>query len=50
MTRRLYFKSCETEPGFQAQGFHYQYKFEANNAVYCIDQGGRMGVVCRYNG
>lgn len=37
------------EPGFQAQGFSYQYKFEANNAVYYIDQGGRMGVVCRYN-
>ena len=37
------------EKGFQAQGFSYQYKFEANNAVYYIDQGGRMGVVCRYN-
>ena len=37
------------EPGFKAQGFTYQYKFEANNAVYYIDQGGRMGVVYRYN-
>ena len=37
------------EPNFQAQGFSYQYKFEAKNAVYYIDQGGRMGVVCRYN-
>ena len=37
------------EPGFQAQGFTYQYKFQANNAVYYIDQGGRMGVVYRYN-
>ena len=35
------------EKGFQAQGFSYQYKFEANNAVYYIDQGGRMGAVCR---
>lgn len=37
------------EPGFQAQGFTYQYKFQANNAIYYIDQGGRMGAVCRYN-
>ena len=37
------------EQGFQAQGFSYQYKFEANNAVYYIDQGGRMGAVCRCN-
>lgn len=37
------------EAGFQAQGFTYQYKFEAHNAVYYIDQGGRMGVVFRYN-
>ena len=37
------------EKGFQAQGFTYQYKFEANNAVYYIDQGGRMGVICRCN-
>lgn len=35
------------ESGFQAQGFTYQYKFESNNAVYYIDQGGRMGVVFR---
>lgn len=37
------------EPGFQAQGFSYQYKFEASDAVYYIDQGGRMGMVCRGN-
>ncbi len=37
------------EPGFKAQGFNYQYKFEAKNAVYYIDQGGRMGVVYRCN-
>ena len=37
------------EQNFQAQGFTYQYKFEAKNAVYYIDQGGRMGVVYRYN-
>lgn len=37
------------EPGFKAQGFTYQYKFEANNAVYYIDQGGRMGVLYRCN-
>lgn len=37
------------ESGFKAQGFTYQYKFEASNAVYYIDQGGRMGVVHRYN-
>ena len=33
----------------EAQGFTYQYKFEANNAVYYIDQGGRMGVIYRLN-
>lgn len=33
------------EPDFQAQGFTYQFKFEAKDAVYYIDQGGRMGVV-----
>ena len=37
------------EKDFEAQGFSYQYKFEAKNAVYYIDQGGRMGVVYRYN-
>ena len=37
------------EEGFQARGFSYQYKFEAKNAVYYIDQGGRMGVVFRGN-
>ena len=37
------------ESGFQAQGFSYQHKFEADNAVYYIDQGGRMGVVYRCN-
>lgn len=33
------------EPDFSAQGFTYQFKFEAKNAVYYIDQGGRMGVI-----
>lgn len=37
------------EADFKAQGFSYQYKFEANDAVYYIDQGGRMGVVYRFN-
>lgn len=37
------------EPGFKAKGFTYQYKFEANNAVYYIDQGGKLGVVWREN-
>ena len=37
------------EEDFPAQGFSYQYKFEAKNAVYYIDQGGRMGVVFRGN-
>lgn len=37
------------EADFKAQGFTYQYKFEANNAVYYIDQGGRMGVIYRLN-
>ncbi len=37
------------EPDFQAQGFTYQFKFEAKDAVYYIDQGGRMGVVYRCN-
>lgn len=37
------------ESDFKAQGFTYQYKFEANNAVYYIDQGGRMGVIYRLN-
>lgn len=43
-------KTAKTlEEGFKAQGFTYQYKFEANNAVYYIDQSGRMGVIARYN-
>ena len=37
------------EAGFRAQGFDYQYKFVTNNAVYYIDQGGRMGVIYKYN-
>ena len=37
------------EAGFPTKGFTYQYKFEASNAVYYIDQGGRMGVVYRGN-
>ena len=37
------------EHSFKAQNFSYQYKFEANNAVYYIDQGGKMGVVWRTN-
>lgn len=37
------------EPGFKAQNFTYQYKFEASDAVYYIDQGGKMGVVWRFN-
>ena len=37
------------EAGFGAQGFTYQYKFETSNAVYYIDQGGRMGVIFRCN-
>ena len=43
-------KAAKTlEAGFQTQGFSYQYKFEASNAVYYIDQGGRMGVIFRCN-
>ena len=37
------------EADFPSQGFSYQYKFQASNAVYYIDQGGRMGVVFRCN-
>lgn len=37
------------ESDFKAQGFTYQYKFEADNAVYYIDQAGRMGVLYRLN-
>lgn len=37
------------EEDFPARKFSYQYKFEAKNAVYYIDQGGRMGVVFRGN-
>ena len=37
------------EAGFSSQGFNYQYKFTAKNAVYYIDQGGRMGVIYRLN-
>ena len=37
------------EADFEAQGFTYQYKFQASNAVYYIDQGGRMAVVYRLN-
>ena len=39
----------EMEADFKSQGFTYQYKFEANNAVYYVDQGGKMGVVYRGN-
>ena len=41
--------AASLEPGFEAQGFTYQFKFTANNAVYYIDQGGRLGVVYRGN-
>lgn len=37
------------EKSFGSMGFSYQYKFTTNNAVYYIDQGGRMGVVWRGN-
>lgn len=37
------------EEDFKLQNFTYQYKFVANNAVYYIDQGGRMGVIYRCN-
>lgn len=37
------------EENFPNRGFTYQYKFETNNAVYYIDQGGRMGVIFRCN-
>ncbi len=42
-------KAAALEPDLKAQGFTYQYKFEASDAVYYIDQGGRMGVIYRYN-
>ena len=43
-------KAAKTlEAGFQSRGFSYQYKFEAKNAVYYIDQSGRIGVVFRCN-
>ena len=41
--------AAKLEEGFPAQGFTYQYKFTAKDAVYYIDQGGRMGVVYRLN-
>ena len=41
--------ATELEKGFSAQGFTYQYKFTAKNAVYYIDQGGRLGVIYQYN-
>ena len=41
--------AASLEKGFEAQGFTYQYKFEANTAVYYIDQGGRMALVSCYN-
>ena len=37
------------EEDFKLQNFTYQYKFVTNNAVYYIDQGGRMGVIYRCN-
>ena len=37
------------EAGFNTRGFNYQFKFVAKNAVYYIDQGGRMGVIYRCN-
>ena len=41
--------AAELEKDFPAQGFNYQYKFSANNAIYYIDQGGKMGVIYSYN-
>ena len=41
--------AASLEKDFEAQGFTYQYKFEANTAVYYIDQGGRMALVSCYN-
>lgn len=41
--------AASLEKGFEAQGFTYQYKFEANTAVYYIDQNGRMALVSCYN-
>lgn len=41
--------ATELEKDFTTQGFNYQYKFSANNAIYYIDQGGKMGVIYRYN-
>lgn len=41
--------AVKMESDFPEQRFTYQYKFEAKNAVYYIDQGGRMGVVYRCN-
>ncbi len=46
---RMKKSAASLEEGFSAQGFTYQYKFEAENAVYYIDQGGRMGVIYRGN-
>ena len=37
--------AAELEKDFRTQGFNYQYKFSANNAIYYIDQGGKMGVI-----
>ncbi|MCH5191308.1 MAG: hypothetical protein J1F23_04000 [Oscillospiraceae bacterium] len=41
--------AAELEKDFPSQGFNYQYKFSANNAIYYIDQGGKMGVIYSYN-
>ncbi|MCH5199080.1 MAG: hypothetical protein J1E34_09270 [Oscillospiraceae bacterium] len=41
--------AAEKEKDFPSQGFAYQYKFQASNAVYYIDQGGKMGVIYCYN-
>lgn len=37
------------EADFPTKGFSYNYKFTTNNAIYYIDQGGRMGVIYRGN-
>lgn len=46
---RMKKSASKLEAGFAAQGFNYQYKFQASNAVYYIDQGGKMGVVYKCN-
>ena len=49
LTSKMNKSATALETGFSSRGFSYQYKFTTGNAIYYIDQGGRMGVIYRLN-